>query len=277
MTPPHTDPIALHYTHGALASTLEAALAPLAGRTGAELLEQLGAIDEFHVGGRAATQALIDTLPLPANAHVLDIGCGLGGTARLLATRLGARVAGVDLTAEFVAVGNSLNARLGLAGQIALHCADALSLPFAAASFDAATLLHVGMNIADKPALFQEAARVLKPGGHIAIYDIMRMRPGPLSYPLPWAGHDTYCQVTPPAAYRQALRGAGFTLLTETDQSPRARAFFAAQRARATGQAPSRLGLHMLMGPEAGQKLANIAAQIESGLIAPVEILARRT
>jgi SAM-dependent methyltransferase len=272
-----TDPIARHYTHGALAATLEAALGPLRDAPPAELLEALGAIDEFHVGGRAATQTLIDTLPLPPNAHVLDIGCGLGGTARLLATRLGCRVTGVDLTAEYIEVGNSLNARLGLEGRIALRHANALSLPFATASFDAATLLHVGMNIADKPALFQEAARVLTPGGHLAIYDIMRMAPGPLTYPLPWAGTGAHCQIAPPYIYRQALRGAGFTLLSETDQSPRARAFFAAQRARATGQAPARLGLHMLMGPDAGRKLANIAAQIEAGLIAPVEILARLT
>jgi SAM-dependent methyltransferase len=269
---PLNDKIARHYTHGSLGSALLETLAERATLPPEALIALLGAVDEFHVGGRAATLALADTLALHPGQTVLDIGCGLGGTARLLATRHNVRVTGIDLTAEYVEVGNHLNARLGLAGQIELVCGNALALPFAPRGFDAATLLHVGMNIADKAALFGQIARTLKPGGQLAIYDIMRTGAGALTYPLPWAGEDTVSFVEDPFAYRRALLAAGFVVDSETNGREPALAFFSAMKAR-PGPAPA-LGLPLLMGADARQKLANIGAQIATGLIAPVQILA---
>lgn len=268
--------ISHHYTHGRLVNVLNAALDELGDITPAELIERLGAIDEFHVGGRAATLMLAGNLPLRPGQNVLDIGCGLGGTARMLATRLGAHVTGIDLTAEYVEAGNSLNARAGLAGQIKLLCADAAALPFEPGSFDTATLLHAGMNIPDKAGLFAEAARVLKPGGYFALYDVMRTGEGALAYPLPWASDESISFVEKPEAYRRGLEAAGFEILLEASQLELALAFFAKLRARGAEGPPPPLGLHVLMGAEAPRKLANISANIEAGLIAPVLMLARR-
>jgi SAM-dependent methyltransferase len=269
---PYTALIARHYTSGGLADALLAALGEAAALPPAALMAQLSAVDEFHVGGRAATLALADALALQPGQHVLDIGCGLGGTARLLATRHGVRVTGIDLTAEYVEVGNSLNARLGLTGQIELMCGDALHLPFAAHSFDTVTMLHVGMNIADKAGLFAQLASVLKPGGQLGIYDIMRTGEGALTYPLPWAGDASLSFVEALPDYHRALGQAGFVLRGETNERAHARAFFAHMAAR-TGPAPA-LGLGLLMGADAAQKFAHISAQIESGLLAPIQILA---
>ncbi|SIR43011.1 MULTISPECIES: class I SAM-dependent methyltransferase [Acidiphilium] len=269
---PLNELIARHYTRGDLGAALLAALGERAALPPAALMELLGAVDEFHVGGRAATIALAEDLALQPGQNVLDIGCGLGGTARLLATRHGVRVTGIDLTAEYVDVGNSLNARLGLSGQIDLVCGSALTLPFAARSFDAATMLHVGMNIADKVALFVQIASMLKPGGQIAIYDIMRTGGGALTFPLPWAGDASLSFVAAPLDYRRALTKAGFVVRGQINERERACAFFAEMAARA-GPAPA-LGLGMLMGAEAAQKLAHIRTQIEAGLLAPIQILA---
>lgn len=267
------DRIARHYTQGGLGTTLLAALNEMTGLSSEALIEQLGAVDEFHVGGRAATLALTDALGLHSGQSVLDIGCGLGGTARLMATRHRVHVTGIDLTAEYIEVGNSLNTKLGLTGQIELVCGNAMALPFASGSFDAATMLHVGMNIADKAALFGQIASMLKPGGQLGVYDIMRTAEGALTYPLPWAGEPSVSFVEEPSAYHRELESCGFVVLSETNARERAQAFFSKMAAR-TGPAPA-LGLPLLMGADAKQKFANISAQIESGLMAPVQILAR--
>src|SRR5271163_4525799 len=65
----------------------------------------LAPVDEFHIGGRAATQYIIGMMELPRGATVLDVGCGLGGVARYLAAECGCRATGIDLTAEYVRVG----------------------------------------------------------------------------------------------------------------------------------------------------------------------------
>ena len=68
---------------------------------------------------------------------------------------------GVDLTAEFVETANALSELVGLSGRVRAVQASALALPADDASFDAATMLHVGMNIADKTALVREVARLV--------------------------------------------------------------------------------------------------------------------
>jgi SAM-dependent methyltransferase len=70
--------------------------------------EELAAWDQFHLGGLPATAELADALAPEPGAHVLDLGSGLGGPARLLSARHGCRVTGVDLSGEFV---DSANAR----------------------------------------------------------------------------------------------------------------------------------------------------------------------
>src|SRR5690606_33691687 len=109
------------------------------------------AVDEFHIGGAEATAALLDQLDIGPDTRVLDIGSGIGGPARTIAERTGARVTGVDLTPDFVETARSLTETVGLSADFVVG--SALDLPFADAAFDLATLIHVGMNIPDKPRL----------------------------------------------------------------------------------------------------------------------------
>lgn len=71
-------------------------------------LDTLALFDEFHIGGRQATKAFVKNLRINASSRVLDLGCGLGGPARYIAGATGARVAGVDLSAEFIETGREL-------------------------------------------------------------------------------------------------------------------------------------------------------------------------
>jgi SAM-dependent methyltransferase len=238
--------------------------------------EDLAAIDEFHIGGNEATATLADQLGLRPGMALLDLGSGIGGPARFLARRYGCRVTGIDLTPEYVQVATALTRMVGLEGQVTFRVGSATDLPFGDASFDAATLLHVGMNIADKQALCVGAARVLRPRGLFAIYDVMRVKAGDIDFPMPWATAASMSFVAEPALYRTALEAAGFEIVAERNRRDAAIAFFRAMRARFAESGPPPLGIHVLMGREAPQKIANLIAGLEAGRIAPVEMIARR-
>lgn len=265
-----------HYTHGDLDTAIRAGLAVLQGQGEAPAVDLLAGVDEFHIGGRMATEEVAGRIDLDATHRVLDIGCGLGGAARFLATRYGCRVQGIDLTPEFVKVGNRLNADLGLGDLIDLRVADATALPFAAEDFDRATLLHVGMNIPDKSRLMTEIARVLRPGGMVAIYDVMRTGDAALRFPVPWATDAEMSFVATPADYADALQAAGLDPLETTPRREAALAFFDAMRKRMAAGGPPPLGLHIVMARDAGAKVKNIADLIAEGTLCPVLMVARK-
>ena len=73
-------------------------------------LNDLAAVDEFHLRGPEATQELIEILDVGVDSHVLDVGSGLGGPARRLANATGCRVTGVDLSEDYCSAGNTLTA-----------------------------------------------------------------------------------------------------------------------------------------------------------------------
>jgi MPBQ/MSBQ methyltransferase len=267
--------VAGHYTHGALAEAIRAALVASGKDPDHVTPQDLAPVDQFHIGGGEATAALFAQIAPASGAQWLDIGSGLGGPARHLALAYGCQVTGIDLTAEYVEVAGELARMVGLDGQVSFRQGSALELPFADASFDGASLMHVGMNIADKAALFAGVHRVLRPGGTFAIYDVMRTGDAAFAYPLPWAATEATSFVATPQAYRTALAAAGFTVLAERARADFALEFFRAMQARLAAQGRSPLGLHILFGEDAAQKSANMIRNLENGLIAPTEMIAR--
>jgi ubiquinone/menaquinone biosynthesis C-methylase UbiE len=266
-----------HYRHGRLIHAITDGLAALGKTPHSVTADDLGPVDEFHIGGRQATDEVMKQLALPPGAHVLDVGSGLGGAARFVGSRYGCRVTGIDLTAEYVDAAQTLTAWTGLGDRLTFHHGSALAMPFADGTFDAAYMLHVGMNIADKPALFAEVGRVLRLGGMFGIYDVMKTGPDPIVFPVPWAATPGIDAVASPEAYKAALQAARFEVLAERNRRDYAIEFFRAMRARMVhAGGPPPLGLHLLMGPEAATKVGNMIANIETGAIAPVELIARR-
>lgn len=271
------DQIARHYTSGNLLERIRTALAEMGADPDHPALDDLKPVDEFHIGGTGATRTLLAQMHLRAGQRVLDLGSGLGGPARLIASESGARVTGIDLTKEFVDTANALSAMTGMSERTHFVHGSALDLPFEAASFDAATLIHVGMNLPDKDALFSGVARVLKPGGIFMIYDVMRTGPGNLTYPVPWAETAATDFSVSPEAYRAAAATARIVCEPERSRSAEALEFFAAQRAAMdASNGPPPLGIHLLTGTTRREKVQNMTACIEAGIIAPVEMLCRK-
>ncbi|MEP4197729.1 MAG: methyltransferase domain-containing protein [Aliishimia sp.] len=270
------DTVARHYSHGSLSQIVQDGLEKMAADTGKRPIDLLAAVDEFHMGGRPATGTLAEALELGSDLNVLDIGCGLGGTARYVATTYGCKVLGIDLTPEYVSVGQDLNASLGLSDRIDLSVASALEMPFPDAQFDRACMLHVGMNIADKRQLMNEAARVIRPEGYFGVYDVMRTGDAPIEYPVAWAEDDSTSFVATIEEYKSALAAAGFAVIDVINKRDVAIGFFEMIMARLAKGGPPPLGLHIVMGQTAKTKVKNMFENVQKGIVSPVQIIARR-
>jgi SAM-dependent methyltransferase len=266
--------VARHYTRGDLERTILEALAADGKDPDRLAASDLAGVDEFHLGWRASTVELAQDLQLSSGQHVLDIGSGIGGPARYMAEAHGCQVTGIDLTEEFVQVATALTRRCGLADRVAFRQGSGLALPFVDGSFDAATLIHVGMNIERKDLLFREVRRVLKPGGRFGIYDVMRMDEAPLPYPMPWAVDAGTSFAETPAIYRTLLGQCGFEVEREVNRRDFVLARWQEMRAEAAARGQSPLSLRTLVGPSFEQRFGNVLRTLQAGSIAPVELIA---
>lgn len=264
-----------HYTHGNLAQAIAAGIAAMGKSTAEITIDDLGPVDEFHIGGRQASIDFLDQLSLGSGHQVLDVGCGIGGPARFTASRYHSSVIGIDLTEEFVSTGNTINTWVGLDGKVQLDHGSATELLYADETFDAAYMLHVGMNIPDKARLCAAVFAALKPGGRFGIYDIMQTGPGELTFPVPWSSVPDTSAVGSVDDYRQALTAAGFTIGAERNRRDFAIEFFETLKAKMAGRdGPPPLGLHIVMGDSAPLKVQNVMAGIIANHVAPVEMIA---
>ncbi|WP_084421189.1 class I SAM-dependent methyltransferase [Henriciella litoralis] len=266
-----------HYNNPLLQSQIEKAMGALDLSPETVTHTDLAPIEEFHIGGRAATEALLPLLRLGEGHEALDIGCGTGGTARYAAATYGCDVTGIDLTPVFIETGKSLSAWLNLSARVTLERRSALDTGLDDGRFDAAWMFHVGMNIAEKRELFAELTRILKPGAGLLVYDIMRGEDEttPLTFPLPWASDASHSYVASPDDYEAAMETAGLIIDGVTPRQDLAERFFDRMTSGGTG-ANSPLATSLLMGADAAEKTSNLLAAWRSGQIIPVQILARK-
>jgi SAM-dependent methyltransferase len=254
---PNSDIVTTHYSHGGLLGAIHDGVRRLGKSPDTVSVNDLGPVDEFHI-------------------HVLDVGCGLGGASRFAAQQYGCRVTGIDLTDEYVETGEVLCSWVGLDDLITLESGDATATPYPDGAFDKSYMMHVGMNIADKQSLAMELFRILRPGGRLGIYDVMRVGEGALQFPVPWATNPAESDVSSPDEYRDSLEAAGFRVIAEHDRSAFALEFFSQLQARAGGAESSPLGLHILMGDSAPEKVRNMIENVSQRRVAPFEIIVER-
>ena len=240
--------VADHYKRRALGDVILAALTA-AGKDIEHLTpDDLAPVDEFHSDGRNATVRLAQLAQINGSERVLDVGCGIGGPSRYLASRFGCVVTGLDLTADFVALAGMLAQRTRLSDKVTYRQGDALNLPFADASFDLVWSQNAAMNIADRDRLYAEMHRVLRPAGRLALQEMAAGAGGEPFFPTPWASNKSISFLLTPQSTRAALERIGFRVVAWQDTTEEAlQQQMARAKAIETESLPP-LGLHILIG-----------------------------
>ncbi|MFM0267748.1 class I SAM-dependent methyltransferase [Paraburkholderia sediminicola] len=255
------DSVRDHYRATGLTERLKMALTVCGPEDQRLTPQQLGALDQFHTRGLAATTELAELAGITADMSVLDVGSGIGGPARFLAATYGCRVTGIDLSEPFVDAARYLTRRTGQSEQVSFHTASALELPFEGSCFDAVLLQHVAMNIFDRARLYREIKRVLKPCGRFATFDVVANGSEPY-YPVPWARTPTASFLLTVDATREAIEQAGFRTLACQNDTEAARAWIT--QLRASGPLPSP-NLGVVMGPDFAELFTNLARNLLEG------------
>jgi SAM-dependent methyltransferase len=232
-------------------------------------------VDHFHLGGLDATLELLRLADIERGLEVLDVGGGLGGAARILATRTGANVTVLDATEEYCRVGQRLTTMVGLDGRVKFHHGDGSASPFADAAFDVVWMQHTNMNIEDKGALFAEMHRVLRPNGRVAFHEVMAGPNGPVRFPVPWADHQSISFLRPAEEMRDLVSTTGLKEVLWIDVTDSALDYWKARLA-ASPEGPPTLSTHLLMGSEARSKSRNVLRNLEESRMAVVQAVFER-
>lgn len=284
-----------HYTRSNLENTILTALKNAGKNIDQLTVDDLAPIDEFHTRGREATTNLASLLSdknnLQPNLHVLDVGAGIGGPSRYLASRFGCQVTGLDLVGEYCRVADSLAKRVKLDNLLNYRQGDATHIPFEDATFDVVWTQHASMNIADKKRLYSEMHRVLKPGGKLAIYDIFKDKnssnidgsssSSSIHYPVPWAPDPSISHLILREEARKLLKEViGFKEVVWEDKTESVIDWIKQmmiKRAQQTSGGPPQIGLHVLVGPQWPGLVKNLLRNLEEGRIAVAQGIFERS
>ena len=128
---------------------------------------------ELHPGGDAATRRSLELIALRPGERLLDVGSGAGSSALVAAEEFGAIVAGIDFGAAAVRGAQQAADAAGLCDRVGFMVGEAGSLPFADGEFDAVLCECSLSTFPDKGCAVAEMRRVLRPGGRVAISDVV--------------------------------------------------------------------------------------------------------
>lgn len=265
-----------HWTHGSLAEAIMAALEKAGVDTASPSVGDLEPMDHLHGGGAEATRGLLARLSPRSGWHILDIGAGIGGPARLMASEYGCRVTGIDLTQEFCDVAVMLTEKTGLDDRVSFKRANALDLPFDDASFDGAYSQNVSMNISDKAAFYGEAFRVLKPGGLFAAAEIAEGPEGPPFFPVPWALTPENSHLSKLDEISDLLAAAGFRDIEIIARTAAMIDFHQRTRERIDAEGEPVLSPKVIIGKDAEERLKNSVRSVAEKRVIPLEVVCRR-
>ena len=187
--------------------------------------EDLHALDMLHMGGRAATDSLAAMAKVGAGQKVLDVGSGVGGPARRMASKFQALVWGVELSEALYQTAIQFTELVGLGNRVQFKQGSALALPFSNGEFDGVVMQHVAMQIAEKDQLFSELTRVIRSGGFLAMHELFGGEEEEPQFPLPWATEPAMSSLESLESCSARLRENGFEVGQFVDLSEDGRQF----------------------------------------------------
>lgn len=166
-----------------------------------------------HIGGLKATEAIIECCHIEPGSVVLDVGCGVGTTAVLLAHKHGCRVAGIDIRQRMVERSRERARKAGMHNQAEFQVADVEELPFADGTFDAVISESVTSFPQDKRQALSEYVRVTKSGGFIGLNESVWLRTPVPTEILAWVAQDAGAAVEALTKdqWVELLQGAGLS------------------------------------------------------------------
>ncbi len=239
-------------------------------------LDDLQPVDEFHIRGDTATKELIELSGFTPDQHILDVGCGIGGSTRRLSHQTGCRVTGIDLSDEYIDTAGRLTHLLNMQERVKFHACSALALPFDDNSFDGVWSLQMNMNVEDKLAWLKETYRVLKPGGHAVFYEVCSNINAPLYFPVPWAQDSSISFLVSPEAFRDVMIAAGFDITVWNDKTDLAQQAFAKVSAPVAEPVLPALGVYMLVGDDISTKAYNLRRNLDEQRVSLIETVAQK-
>ncbi len=225
------------------------------------------AFDEFHVRGRAVSEELFSQIELNKDSLVLDLGCGLGGTCRMLAEKHGCIVHGIDYSEQHIETANSLSNLVGLDDRTFFLQGDATELPCPSEQFDLIITQHVQMCIGDKEKLYSEVKRVLKKGGRFIYYDVLKKNDDSLNYPLPWVNEEINNHLISYDQLKELLHSLGFKKISSQDQTQKGVDFLSSFLAKAKEKPAILTGQKILMGDNAFDRVTNLYQALKNGIV----------
>ena len=237
-------------------------------------LEDLHPVDEFHIRGTVATKELIQLSHFTSNMHILDVGCGVGGSTRRLAHETGCFVTGVDLSTEYIDAAQRLTQLLGMQERVNFHAASALDLPFEDNRFDGVWSIQMNMNVEDKMSWFKELHRVVKPKGRVVLYEVCANKNTPVYFPVPWAQDSSISFLVEPDLFRELITSAGFEIDVWHDKTGLAQKAFANVTKPMGNQELPELGVHLLVGNDILTKAYNLHRNLDEERVSLIETVA---
>jgi 27-O-demethylrifamycin SV methyltransferase len=126
---------------------------------------------------RHLTEEMLEAARIEPGNEVLDVGCGTGAPACALAADQGALVTGITTSEAGIEAARARAAAAGLSDRTAFEQRDGMDNGFPDASFDRVWVLESSHLMRDRDRLIAECARVMRPGGRMALCDIIRRRP----------------------------------------------------------------------------------------------------
>lgn len=224
-------------------------------------------IGELHIRGRQATLELAQLAGLTEGINVLDVGSGIGAPAFALAHHFDCNVTGIDVTEAFCRIAELLCERMGLQDKVQIRHSSALDMPFEDDSFDVAWLQHVGMSIGEKDRLFAEIARVLRPEGKLALYEVCLGPEGDVVFPVPWARGPEQNFLATPDELQELLKAAGFAPLDWQDDTDVCLEFGRQFMKKVQEEGPPPLNQGVIVGPGFGLMAMNYMLNLNQNRI----------
>jgi len=265
-----------YYSPNDLYSSIIAGLDEIGKDLSALTLDDLQPVDEFHIRGGVATKELIKLSAFTPDMHILDVGCGVGGSTRRLSHETGCRVTGIDLSDQYIDAAERLTQLLAMQARVKFHAASALALPFNDNAFDGAWSIQMNMNVEDKRGWLKETYRVLKPGGRAILYEVCGNKNTPCHFPVPWAKDSSMSFLVPPEPFRDIITDAGFDIHVWNDKTDLAQAAFAHMTEPEGEPNLPVLGVHMLVGDDILSKAYNLRRNLDEQRVSLIETMATK-